>query len=78
MTSLAAQIEAQTTPARIPEPGWDGKVLAHTAGNPVRREIIRFGGRNKPGLANWYDRNSYGSYRWDDLIDPVLIREGLS
>ena len=74
----ADQIEAQTRPARIPEPGWDGKVLAHTFGNDTRREFVRHGRRERAERFNWSDGTGYGSNHWADLINPVLIREGLS
>jgi hypothetical protein len=74
---VAEQIEAQTKPARIPEPGWDGKVLAHTAKNSIRREFVRFS--RIDGLYTWADGNAHqGSLLWDDLVDPILIREGVN
>jgi hypothetical protein len=72
----ADQIEAQTKPARIPEPGWDGKVTASTDGNPTRRDFIRFstdGGRSW----DWCD-GSRAASAWKYLIDPTLIREGVT
>lgn len=75
---LADQIEAQTKPARILEPGWDGKVLAHTVTNPTRREFVRYGGRPSKDRFNWSDGQGFGSTSWDVLIDPILIREGVN
>ena len=73
--ALADQIEAQTKPARIPEPGWDGKVLAHTECNSKRREFVRFS--KLANLYTWADGNAHqGTLAWETLIDPVLIREG--
>jgi hypothetical protein len=75
---VADQIEAQTKPARIPEPGWDGKVLAHTESNPVRREFIRYGVRPIPTHFNWNDSLGVAAQQWGDLLYPTLIREGVS
>ena len=77
-TIIADQIEAQTKPARIPEPGWDGKVLAHTERNHVRREFVRYGVRPIPTHFNWNDSLGNGAQQWGDLIDPELIREGVT
>jgi hypothetical protein len=75
--ALADQIEAQTKPARIPEPGWDGKVLAHTDRNSRRREFVRFSKLSK--LYTWSDGDSQlGSLPWEVLIEPALVREGVS
>ena len=74
----ADQIEAQTKPARIPEPGWDGKVLAHTLNDDTRREFVRHGKSPSDARFNWSDGSGYGSNHWPDLINPTLIREGLS
>jgi hypothetical protein len=75
---VADQIEAQCKPARIPEPGWDGKVLAHTENNPTRREFIRYGVRPIPTHFNWNDSLGNGAQQWGDLINPTLIREGVT
>jgi hypothetical protein len=69
---IADQIEAQTRPARIPEPGLWGVVRAREA--------------NAIGDADWVHVPtgawaSLGGSRlatWDALIDPVLVREGVA
>ena len=77
--AVADQIEAQTNPPRIPEPGPWGVVEARcdaferrvkwVHGDPTEfgNDWHTFGGSDDP-----YHRV------WSDLIDPVLIREGLS
>ena len=75
LRELADQIEAQTKPPRIPEPGWSGVVEAHTAQNSDRLRWQRDSGTHS---AHWvcedtleYDRT------WDVLIDPILVRPGI-
>ena len=68
---IARQIEAQTEPPRIPEPGLWGVVEAHTVGNPERRRF----GRTKTDT--WVPEQTATGYGWDELIDPTLIREGV-
>jgi hypothetical protein len=64
---LADQIEAQTKPARIPEPGLWGVVKAGYAAG-VSEWVKREDG--------WQSRS--GTVRpWIDLKDPVLIRKGV-
>ena len=70
----ADQIEAQTKPARIPEPGLWGVVEASSIYVNDRLTYVH---HNKPGPWAWATQ-SRGSCKWDDLIDPTLIREGLS
>ena len=69
---FADQIEAQTKPARIPEPGLWGVVEAghkHLCGR--RATFVRTGGR-------WFDTSWVADYaEWDDLVDPALVREGV-
>jgi len=75
-TSTADQIEAQTGSSRIDEPGlwgvveasWDSK---EPAGIP-RAEWMHVKGNQ------WLSCISNVSVRWDDLIDPTLIREGVA
>lgn len=73
---LSQQIEAQAKPPRIPEPGLWGVVESTVTyeGTTYSTSLVRHPG---PGTANcWLDRS--GSwFSWDDLIDPVLIREGV-
>lgn len=64
------QIAAQTKPPRIPEPGLWGVVESHIKDDVARRWV-------NYGEGIW--RNGYGNHvTWDELIDPELIREGLS
>jgi hypothetical protein len=61
------------TLGRIPEPGLWAVVEAHTKENPDRLKWVCLGKDHfRPNDSDEYDRT------WDDLIDPVLIREGLS
>ena len=72
---LADQIEAQTTLPRIPEPGlwgvveasWDSK---HPTTIP-RAEWMRTKGNELRSCI------SNVAARWDDLVDPVLVRPGV-
>ena len=66
---VADQIEAQTKPPRIPEPGLWGVVEATGATLPRRRWIHHEEGR-------WVCDTGVWRY-WDDLVDPVLIRDGI-
>jgi len=70
---IADQIEAQTKPARIPEPGWGEKVRARTLGNGHEREFLRYKA-DDPDF-RWAD--GCEQYLWSALIDPTLIREGI-
>jgi len=77
----ADQIEAQTKPARIPEPGLWGVVEA-SVGNPnLRAAFIRDEPNDSrtPWIAV-YGPTEAGKRRagWSDLIDPTLIREGVN
>ena len=74
LDQVAASIEAQTKPARIPEPGLWGVVEASSIYVNDRLTYVH---HNKPGPWAWATQ-SRGSCKWDDLIDPTLIREGLS
>lgn len=74
---LAQQIEAQTKPPRIPEPGLWGVVEAgHKHLGPERRsEFVRV---YTEGVVQWVDRSSEADWcLWNDLIDPTLIRDGI-
>lgn len=73
---IADQIEAQTKPARIEEPGLWGVVKAGC-------------GTYLPGSGityNWVKHDRYWmsksfpqlTVHWADLIDPTLIREGVT
>lgn len=69
MAWLADQIEAQTKPPRIPEPGPWGVVEAGTSKVPMVRRWVRYG-------TGW--RDAFGGHEeWDNLLEPVLVREGI-
>ena len=72
---VADQIEAQTKPARIPEPGLYGVVYAHALGAQIRQLFIKV--LEDESLC-WIDVEDATGVDWDDLIDPTLVREGLS
>jgi len=72
--SIAKEIEAQTKPPRIPEPGQWGVVGArYTTYNDgdVFYEWV------KVGPHNWMSKSFPTVTTWDDLVDPVLVREGV-
>ena len=69
LRKVADQIEAQTKPPRIPEPGLWGVVEATGATMPRRRWIHHEEDR-------WVCDTGVWRY-WDDLVDPVLIRDGI-
>jgi hypothetical protein len=71
---IVEAIEAQTKPPRIPEPGPWGVVEATFKNGRARHGwAVR---RLTDGDHDWQD--GAGDYhRWDELIDPVLIREGV-
>lgn len=66
LTWIASEWEKQTAPHRMAEPGWGEKVIAHTAGDPTRREFVRYG--DLP--YRWSARDACDGFRWDDLLDP--------
>lgn len=68
---LADQIEAQTKPPRIPEPGLWGVVEARVS----KRGLTWHATKYPDG--KWHVDDG-GRFNWDDLIDPVLVREGIS
>jgi len=71
---IADQIEAQAKPPRIPEPGLWGVVKASTQEGGYVRRWVRDGGHEN---AEWVAIEATMRREWDDLIDPVLIREGV-
>ena len=76
-TKIAIQIEAQTKPPRMVEPGWDGKVNAKTPeiGEPANgQELIRI--RRPESIHHWQTKIGL-HYKWTELKDPVLIRDGI-
>lgn len=74
----AAGGAAQTKPPRIPEPGQWGVVKASF--DPTRNgephKAIKDGAFVRHGNVWRAVRDGYGC-SWDDLIDPVLVREGV-
>ena len=69
--AVADQIEAQTTPARIEEPGLWG--------------VVKAGWPDDIGAPCHWMRDEYGwtshggtTLPWERLIEPVLIREGVT
>ena len=81
-THIAGQIEAQTTPARIPELGLWGVVEATFLNQRTRQPFLRDNIKENVG-GGWvaiYGPPGTDKRRveWDDLIDPTLIREGVT
>jgi len=74
LDGLLSQIEAQTKPARIPEPGLWGVVEASSVTYSGRRNYVRT--EPRPHSSDW--QGSHGRCPWANLIDPVLIREGVT
>lgn len=72
---IAAQIEKQTKPPRIPEPGFDGAVQASDKCDIDRVRWVR-AWADEDTVRPWTNGGRHAA--WDELIDPVLIREGLS
>jgi hypothetical protein len=73
---LADQIEAQTKPARIPEPGLWGVVEAVARGcGQTRFTFVRVS--LEASLGQWVDVEDGSSLDWSELIDPTLIRDGI-
>jgi len=68
-TGIADQIEAQTKPPRIPEPVQFGVVEAAADKSPGRHKWVRQGDL-------WWNGAAWNT--WDALIDPTLIREGVT
>lgn len=67
--NIADQIEAQTKPPRIPEPGLWGVVEAWTDGIPIRRWVHHEEDR---WVCDTGERRN-----WEALSDPTLVREGV-
>lgn len=70
--SVADQIEAQTKPPRIPEPGLWGVVEAVLRGDEKRARLHYV----RTDFRTW---TCVGGARrsWSELIDPVLVRDGI-
>ena len=73
LRNLADQIEAQTKPARIPEPGLWGVVEASVDAFPATIWV-----RRGPGSFCRWHSPEHGYAVWDILIDPTLVREGMT
>jgi hypothetical protein len=69
LAPMADQIEAQTKPPRIPEPGLWSVVEAGAGRIPIRRWVHHEEG--------WWVADTGDRLRWEDLEDPVLIRDGI-
>jgi len=65
---LADQIEAQTKPPRIPEPSLYGVVSSEDD-----RGLTTYFWHSHGG---WHGENG-SLVEWDDLVDPVLVRDGI-
>ena len=74
---IADQIEAQTKPARIPEPKHIGAHVTTVSHDHAADETIPWTRFSTILLANWID-DAGRKRKWDDLIDPTLIREGVN
>ena len=66
---LADQIEAQTKPPRIPEPGLWG-VVRDISGEIHVRETT-------DATHQWFAFKQQANVRWDDITNPTLIRDGV-
>ena len=73
---IADQIEAQTKPARIPEPEHIGARITAASGKaPDIAEVMPWTRFSTILLANWID-GAGRRRQWGELIDPILIRGG--
>jgi hypothetical protein len=72
---VAQEIEAQTKPPRIPEPGLWGVVEAKAPVDDRRIEWVH--GRATDAGNDWHSMDGMWSRVWADLVDPVLVREGV-
>jgi len=68
MCRIADQVKAQLPKPRIPEPGMWGVVKAEHRGATYL--FVNWG-------RAWFCSDDIDPYDWDDLVDPVLIREGI-
>jgi hypothetical protein len=69
--TIADQIEAQLKPARIPEPGLWGVVWASLPDDPTVSSWVHIRAHR------WYTEQ-HGVAAWPLLVDPTLIREGVT
>lgn len=72
LTDLADQIEAQTRP-RIPEPRGQWAVVEATGVHSNRFQAVRW---TDIGDRAWLDASGTW-FEWSDLVDPILIRDGI-
>lgn len=68
------RVDAQTKPPRIPEPGPWGVVEAAWEPSGERFTFVRTA---RQGDADWQVTEDGSLAFWSDLIDPVLVREGV-
>jgi len=73
LDQVAASIEAQTRLPRIPAPGLWGVVKASCVFNAARVNYLH--DDTAPGEAVW--SSIFGRVPWSQLIDPILIRDGI-
>jgi hypothetical protein len=75
---VADQIEAQTKPQRIPEPGLWGVVTFNMSFDvPGARSSSGWAVRRlTDGEADWQDGAGH-YWAWNELVDPVLVRDGI-
>lgn len=69
--AIARQIEAQTKPPRIPEPGWGAVVEAGVEGREGR---FLFSCVRANGVPMWQSQDGISWVVWASLIDPVVKR----
>lgn len=72
----ADELDPPTQP-RIRQPGLYGVVDAALAGVTLRREFFCIVSPERPMAWITAAGPTFARYDWDDLIDPVLIREGM-
>ena len=75
LRQLHDAIDRQLPKPRIPEPSLYGVVESGADGMGGHRG--RFVHTESCNDARWFCSKTRVNYRWDDLIDPVLIREGI-
>ena len=75
LRQLHDAIDRQLPKPRIPEPGLWGVVESGADGMGGQRgHFIRTKSCND---AEWYCTKTRVYYRWSELIDPALVREGI-
>jgi len=76
LRELADDLAEQTKPPRIEEPGTVGVVEASSPLHSRRTEFVHRS--ESPISHHWACIGDGDVFAWDSLIDPTLIREGLS